>query len=438
MKSIQLYRRTALRSAGVTMALPFLEATLPRRAGAEVLAPPPRFIVFFQPNGSNQKVWVPATTGADYTLSRTLLPLAPVKDKVNVLSHLDAADEALGHEFAGLAMLTATKEYENGQTRDTTTWPATTMSVDQVIADKYIGQTRFPSLQVAAPLDSQDCGFDGPAISVRKGVPQPAICNARVLFDRFFKENVTTGVDKATLYRQSVLGAVGVRAKELRQRLGKADQLRMDEYLESVDSIERRLMSVGGSTCPMAPSVATLPTERNAYFKLMMDLSLLALRCDRTRVLTFQGGFGEDTWEFDGKKLNQHGDIAHHGDNPQQLEYAHRVDLWYVGQFSTLLQQLDSVVEPGGTMLDNSVVLFINEFGNGNAHDSQNIPILLAGRAGGKITSGRHISFPYSAMPGKDPVGRKTGDLFLSILRAFEIERSTFGTWGRSPLAEIA
>lgn len=438
MKSIQLSRRAALRSGGVTMALPFLEAMLPRRAGAETLAPPPRFIVFFQPNGSNQKVWVPETTGRDYTLSRTLVPLGPVKDKVNVLSHLNGADEPLGHEFATLAMLTATKEYASGETRATTTWPASTMSVDQVIADKYIGQTRFPSLQVAAPLDSQDCGNDGPAISVRKGVPQPAICDARKLFERLFKENVTIGVDKATRYRQSVLGAVGLRAKELRQRLGKADQLRMDEYLESVSSIERRLMSGGGSTCPMVPSVETLPTDRNAYFKLMMDLSLLAVRCDRTRVLTFQAGFGGDTWEFDGKKLNQHGDIAHHDNRPDLLEYAHRVDLWYVEKFSTLLQQLDAVVEPGGTMLDNSVVLFINEFGSGNAHNSENIPVILAGRAGGKISTGRHISFPYSAVPGKQAVGRKTGDLLLSILRAFDIERSTFGTWGTSPLAEIA
>ncbi|MDZ4696650.1 MAG: DUF1552 domain-containing protein [Deltaproteobacteria bacterium] len=427
MKSIQLSRRAALRSGGVTMALPFLEAMLPRRAGAEIAPPPPRFIVFFQPNGSNQKVWVPATTGHDYTLSRTLAPLAPVKDKINVLSNLTVvdADVAIGHEFALPAMLTATKERINGETT----------SIDQVIADTYAGQTRFPSLQVAAPLDSQDCSIDAPTMSIRKGVIQPVICNAKQLFDRVFQESVKPGIDKATRYRQSVLGVVGLRAKDLRQRLGKADQLRMDEYLESVSSIERRLVSGGDASCPIAKPPGVLPTDRSAYFKLMMDVSLLALRCDRTRVLAFQSGFGESTWEFDGKKLNQHGDIAHHDNRPENLEYAHRVDLWHVEHFSTLLQQLDAVVEPGGTMLDNSVALFINEFGDGNAHSSDSIPIILAGRAGGKISAGRHIHFPPSAVPGK---GRTTGDLFLSILRTFGVERSTFGTWGTKPLAEIA
>lgn len=427
MKIIQLSRRAALRSGGVTMALPFLEAMLPRRAGAETAAPPPRFIVFFQPNGSNRKVWTPTATGRDYTLTRTLAPLAPVKDKVIVVSNLVVTDPsvAIGHQFALPAMLTATKERMNGET----------MSIDQVIADKYAGQTRFPSLQVAAPLDSQDCLIDAPTMSIRKGVIQPVICNAKKLFDRVFEDTAKPEIDKTTRYRQSVLGAVGLRAKDLRQRLGKADQLRMDEYLESVSSIERRLVSIGGASCPMTKPPGELPTDRSAYFKLMMDVSLLALRCDRTRVLGFQSGFGESTWEFDGKKLNQHGDIAHHDNRPENLEYAHRVDLWHIEHFSTLLQQLEAVVEPGGTMLDNTVALFINEFGDGNAHSSQDIPVILAGRAGGKISSGRHISFASDSMQGK---GRTTGDLFLSILRAFSIERQTFGTWGTKPLAEIA
>jgi hypothetical protein len=437
MRPPALSRRHVLRAGAVGVSLPFLEAMLPRRRAAAAVKP--RFVAFYQPNGVNMAKWRPQGEGTGWQLGAAMAPLARVKDQLTVLSHLRLADENLTHRgFA--TILTGYKE--------THPEAKTMTSADQLIARAYEGQTRFASLQflAATGLDTWrapddptriDCKIDASTLAVRGGTPLPNMCNPAKVFRRLF--GAPTPVDRL---RPSVLDAVRARTRELRAGLGMADQRRLDEYLDGIRHVEQTLAKApaGGAACDAAPGAEGVPANRDAYVRVMIDLLVLALRCDLTRVATFLIGVNnsETPFEFDGKKYLFHAEISHHGGDAYKRELCHRMDHWHMTHLGYLLEKMAAIEEPGGTLLHNSLVYFSSEVSDGDGHTSYHMPVLLAGRAGGAVRSGRHIDLPFKKEPNRPPSEAfYTADLLLTLLRHYGVERDRLGQFGTRRLTAL-
>lgn len=428
-----LSRRTLLRGSGIAIALPFLDAMLPARGevrAAETLSPK-RFISYFMPNGAYEDRFKPLTTG-NLVLTYPLEPLAPLLSKVSVISHCDnkPADNWIKdpHPAAGAAVLTCVKaapgkiEPNNG------------ISLDQVIAKKIAGTTRFPSLQMGAEGGSGVGDCDGYTCDVMRTIswagpktPLPKISDATVMFDRLFGSSglgrTPEQVARRATQRTSILDHVLQDSRAIQQVVGGPDRAKLDEFMTSLRALEQQAVSVGpaaGSSCQMpAPDVLA---DHQALVGWMTDAMVLALSCDMTRVITFM-------WANSASELLQLGKQHHatqcHGNFATTAVDCVRLT---ISNLFTLLQKLDSIKEGDHSILDSSLVHFTSEFGDADRHQTIRLPIVLAGGAGGAFRQGQHLEFP-----GGTPVA----NLFLSLLRGFDIMDPTFGDDGTQPLEGV-
>lgn len=432
----RLSRRTFLRGAGAAIALPFLEAMLPRSARAQAAAAAKRFVAWYVPNGIEMPGWTPATTGANYAMTPILSPLASLRSEVLVLSGLAnlparvpvPGDHARGTGSfltARTVRLTDGSDIENG------------ISLDQRIAQFAGGTTTLPSLQLGAESGGStgncDSGYScAYARNISWSGPQTPLAKETdpvSAFERLFQGRDASlspeERERRRIERLSVLDAAGDDARRLRLELGGEDRHKLDEYLSGVRELELRLQSAGGGACEASEPAD--PANFRERVRAMADLIVLALRCDATRVVTFmQGNAGSNaTFPWLGI-LDGHHQISHHQNDPTMLAQLRTIGTWEVEQFGYLLGQLGSVAEPtGGTLLDSSIVFFSSEIEDGNAHRHTNLPVLVAGRAGGALLPGRHVRFANNT-----PIA----NLYLTFLRAFGIQDSTFGADGTSPL----
>jgi hypothetical protein len=475
MKSLTISRRACLRGLGVSMALPWLEAMAPRRASAA--AAPLRFLTYYVPNGIYMQKWRPAAAGTAYELTPLLQPLAPYRAQMNVISGLaNYPASIVTKEFAGSharatgALLTQTPlaftagaGVKNG------------VSLDQVIAAQLGAATRLPSLQLGTRAGSTagDCedGFSCAYLhnlSWQSGnTPLRKQTSPKDVFDRLFAAGVPTPMppgtptprpDPTALYDQSVLDLVANRAADLKKRLGRSDQQKLDQYFTVVRELEMRIartmtptMPGGGTTPPPASCSATPPAKLGApsmtyqeHLDLMADLMVLAFACDQTRVITFMAEDaldGSRSFSFLGVS-GQHHEISHHGGSADKLAKLEIIDLFEVQRFAYLLGKLQAATEGGESLLARSIVLFTSDFGDGDDHYHWDLPVLLAG-GGSRFKLGQHINYRHS---GPDGPSNKTdmpmANLFLNILHAFGIEQSSFGSdgtnpYGTKPLAEL-
>lgn len=431
----RLSRRTFLRGAGALLALPWLEAMLPRVARAQGAASARRFLGWYVPCGIHMAAWTPANTGINYTPSPILSPLAPLRSEVLVLSGLSnraGQDSVAGDHARGTGcFLTATRvkrtegaDIQNG------------ISLDQVIAQSIGSATTLPSLQLGAEgggsTGNCDSGYScAYARNISWAGPQTPLAketNPRSAFDRLFQGgDAQLSAEERERRRQlrlSVLDAVGEDAHRLRLELGSSDRQKLDEYLGGVRELELRVENLTGSACQVSEPAD--PADFPARVRAMSDIIVLAFRCDLTRVITFmQGNAGSNQtypWldVFDG-----HHQLSHHQGNPINHAQLQAIDTWEVEQFAYLLGQLAAVQEPGGSLLDSALVFFSSEIEDGDAHRHTNMPVLLAGRGGGAVVPGSHRRWTT-----EQPVA----NLFLTILAAFGIERASFGDQGTAPL----
>ena len=472
-----LSRRAMLKGAGVTMGLPLLEAMLPRRAFAAG-EKPLRFVVVFAPHGMHMPGWTPKQTGSGYALTPILQPMAGLQGDFNVVSGLANYPASITtKEFAGShargagALLTqsplrftASKDIQNG------------ISLDQVIANHIKSQTRLPSLELGVVSGSAtgNCE-DGYSCAYLHNISwnspttfMPKETKPRALFDRLFTGGLTnpspapspaapTPVDtKALRYRKSVLDLVSEETKRLSRRLGSRDRAKMDEYLTSVGELQRRLdefekqntapKPVAAACTPGTPPSDAKPESYEQHLKLISDLIVLAFQCDTTRVVTFmqEDPFNSRSFSFLGVSGNHH-DISHHGGDSKKTSAQQTINTFEVTQFAYLVDRLKQVQEAEGeSLLYNSIVLFTSEFGDGDDHYHWDLPMLVAGNAGGRFATGRHIAYPHRGKGG--PANKEDmpmANLFLNVLAAYGIETPTFGTtgsepYGTKPLAELA
>ncbi len=434
-------RRTLLKGAGATLALPLLEQMIPSNVRAETVAPK-RLVIFYIPNGAIMRSWTPKEEGANWTLTPTLAPLAPVKDDVLVLSGLQnlVAKQPPGtapHSGGTAGFLTASHpNIRGGGDVDNA------LSLDQLVAQRMRGVTRFPSIELGidAAEGVGDCetsyacaylrhiSWAGPQTPVPKEVDPAAV------FTRLFGDTAAPDQKSAEALqrrRQSVLDLVKDRTSSLQSRLGTTDKRKLDEYLTGVRELEQRIsMAIGSGVCGgSAPPGA--PIDVRDKTKMMLDTMVLAMQCDATRVLSFMLGNGRSKRVFDFLGLTgAYHNYSHHGGRKENLTAMEKIKLWEVEQFAYLLQKMKATPEPGGgNLLDNSIVYFASEHENPDNHEFFNLPIIVAGRCKGQISPGRHVRFPT-----EPPVG----NLFLSFLHMLDIPETTFGESGVEPLRGLS
>jgi len=447
-KSWELSRRTFLRGAGTLMALPVLEAMAPAVARAQTagLPPPRRLMAFFVPNGMYPAEWYPATSGEGYTLSPLLSPLAAHQSDFLVLSglgnkpsHFSSVD--VGHVASTSSFLTATSVAETPLRNG--------MSLDQLAASQLKQYTRFPSLELGTKSGTSYVLHNNISWGANS-TPMPKEIRPDILFDRLFEGlDGTQSAEAAEARRRrrlSVLDYVQQDTARLEAKLGRQDRLRVEEYLTGVRELELRVQQTRVVQCTSGARPVQ-PTDVRQQVQLMLDMLVLAFQCDLTRVATFMYGEAVDDSSYnfltvpDGRggyiPVSQgHHTLSHDiaaGTQSQKMYSA--ICKWEVEQFAYLLGKMKAVQEPDGTLLDNSVVLFGSGIGESNLHDTLNMPVLLAGRGGGKIRPGRHIVY-------KDPLNFNTqglpiAKLFVSMLSTVGVNVAKFGDDGDGPLPNL-
>ena len=431
-----LSRRAFLRGAGAAVALPFLDAMLPRAARAQAGASARRLLCWYVPNGIRMSAWTPAATGTGFVLPPILEPLAPVRDEVLVLSNLanrPARDSVPGDHARGTGSFltcvnvkrTGGSDIQNG------------ISMDQVVAQAIGSSTALPSLQLGTDGGGStgdcDSGYScAYARNISWAGPQSPLAketNPQSAFDRLFQGSDArlSAAERERRRRQrlSVLDAVRDDATRLRLRLGPSDRQKLDEYLTGVRELELRIAATGSGVCQATEPEE--PDDHPARVRAMIDVIVLAFRCDHTRVVTFmQGNAGSNQTYPQLGVYDGHHQISHHQSDPTKLAWLEAIDRWEIEQFAYLLQQLHAIQEPGGSLLDSALVFFSSEIEDGDAHRHTNLPVLVAGRGGGASLPGRHVR--YAA---EQPIA----NLFLGMFAAFGITRSSFGDNGTAPLS---
>jgi len=403
---VSLPRRTFLRGAGATLALPLLDAMIPALTAAAATAATPvrRLGVVYVPNGIDMDRWTPKAQGRTFELTPILQPLAPFRDRMLVVSGLDGAKSKGSHSGAASRFLTGF-----GGTSSPGGVLAST-SIDQIVAKEFGRHTQLASLELsldgrdeAGSCDANPCGMSNTISWHSPTVPVPMENNPRIVFERLFGDVGSTDA-AARLARfkrdRSILDSVTQAASDLGRRLGPGDRTRLDEYLGGVRDIEARIQKAeeqNGTELPVVTQPAGAPVAFEEYARLMFDLQVVAYQCDLTRVITFMIGR-----EFSGRSYPEigvpdaHHPLSHHQYDPEKVALMAKLNTYHASLFAYYLGKLDSTKEGDGSLLDHLLLMYGAGMSDSNSHDPRNLPILLFGGAG-QIKGGRHLK--YAAAP---------------------------------------
>lgn len=417
-----LTRRTLLRGAGVTLGLPWLEAMAASKLPA---AAPVRMAMLYMPNGVNTNHWTPAGKGREFELSKTLSPLAPFKNNLVVLTNLwnEAAKGGDGHYVKEAAILTC-RTIKKTPGADL----ANGVSVDQVAAQKLGDRTPLPSLElgvtpVAIGVDTvvgytrvygSHIAWSTPTTPLAREI------NPRAAYERLYRASTAAPSNTARL-DALLLDRVLDDAKRLRNEVGRADQLRLDEYLSVMRSLEQRVERAGRQQ--KTPWKARVPIDANAappehpgdhaaHVRLMLDIIAVAFQSDTTRVATFMFGNAVSNVSFrflEGVSAGHH-DVSHHENQEDKLRQYQLINEWHVAQYAYLLGRLAAMKEGESSVFDNSMILFASALSDGQRHNPHNLPLVLAGRAGGRLDTGQHLVYAEDS---------PLANLYVSMLDAF-------------------
>lgn len=410
-KSWQIPRRTFLRGLGTAIALPMLESMAPVRLLASGAAKPlPKRMAFvYVPNGANMSDWTPKQVGSDFELPYILEPLKNTKDDLLVLSGLAQdmgrphGDGAGDHARASATYLTGCKARKT---------PGADIkvgiSVDQVAARKIGDQTRLASLELgtdkarlAGNCDSgYSCAYSFNISWKGESTPMPPEVDPRQVFDRLFGNGNAGEMDEARIkrdrYRKSVLDFALEDARRLKSDLGYTDRRKLDEYLTAVRELEQRIERANSfaAETPDYQRPTGIPRAYEDHLKLQFDLLALAFQTDSTRIATYimaHDGSNRQ-YPFIGVRDGHH-DLSHHGGDEEKKSKIAKINRFHATQFAHFVEKLKSIKEGEGTLLDNCMIVYGSGLGDGNRHNHDNLPVLLAGRGGGSIRPGRHVRF---------------------------------------------
>jgi hypothetical protein len=444
-RPIRLSRRALLGGAGALIALPWLEAMGPRgrSARAEPMAPPLRALFYYLPNGIHMPSWTPPTEGPGYEITKILQPFVDPNAQIDLkndilvvsgLSNYPAVPEGFGDHAGGTsAFLTCTHVTKSEVDINND------ISIDQVIAGHLGDATRHRSLQFGtaggATLGNCDSGYSCAYTTniswADAKTPLPKLSDPQVIFDLLFAgsdpEATAEEQAKRRAGRLSVLDYANEQVDALNGRLGKTDRDKLDQYLTGLRDLEKRVSAETiEPVCELPPMFSGAFADFPTQVDLMTELMVLAFQCDMTRVITFmlENAISNRDYGFIGAPGGHH-DISHHQGNPDNFAKLEIINTWEVAQFVKLVQKLKNSPEGEGTLLDNCVVYLASEVADSNVHEHFNLPVILAGRAGGQITPGRHVRVaPDTPM----------ANLFISIAGMFGAQLGGFGDTGTGPL----
>lgn len=402
-RSNRAARRAFLQSAGVTLALPWLEAVNGRgravsadeKSGAT--SPPRRAVFCFFGLGINGRDFTPAETGPDYAITPILKPLEPLRREFTVVSGLKLTHS--GGHVGDRTFLTGTNTRKAGV--------KLRVSCDQELAAAVGRATRFPSLVLGIKRGTGFGGYYDQTLSwTPSGTPIPSENRPHVLFDQLFRPESKESLDAREaefVRRASVLDSLVAETRRFGGALGAEDRRKLDEYLTGIRDLERRMQEEKDWLRQPKPQVTMLQfgkeqgldpdksgLDYRRYQRLMYDVIALALQTDSTRVISYlarmDGADGTGAWRDRGNPYNYH-EMTHHGEDPDKLKWFTQADVWYMEDWAYFLAKLQSIPEGDGTLLDHTMVAYGSSGGAINAHHNHHLPTMLAG---GKACGVKH------------------------------------------------
>jgi hypothetical protein len=428
MKHWQLPRRTFLRGLGTAIALPALDAMAPLRALASespkaAFKHPRRLAFLYIPNGADMQNWTPKAEGTAFDLPPTLEPLAPYQQDLLVLSGLahDKArpngDGAGDHARASATFLTA------AQARKTAGADIHVgVSVDQIAAARLGHLTRLPSLELGCDKGQRSgncdsgysCAYSFNISWKTPSTPMPPEVDPRLVFERLFAGDRPAESAEARARRQqqrkSILDFVQEDARRLRSGLGYTDQRKLDEYLTAVRELEVRVEQAEKfqAALPDVSKPSGIPDSYERHLRLLFDLLVLAFQTDTTRISSFILAHDGSNRPYPWIGVSEgHHDLSHHGNDEEKKAKIARINRFHMEQFAYFLGRLKAVKEGEGTLLDNCLIVYGGAISDGNRHNHDDLPVILAGRGGGTLHPGRHLRYPRNT---------PMANLFLSLL----------------------
>jgi hypothetical protein len=415
-------RRTVLRGLGCTLALPLLEAMFPRSTfAAQEPKHPVRMGIVFFPNGAIMPAWKPTETGPNYEMPETLTELEPLRKHITIVTGLAQdngrakGDGPGDHARSAASFLTGAHPVKTSGANI-----KVGMSVDQAAAMKAGQFTRLPSLELgiergrdAGGCDSgYSCAYSNNISWKTESTPMAKEINPRAAFERMFgsKEQNADTVRRNKI-RRSILDVVGDQANSLRKDLGQTDQHKIDEFFTSVREIEQRIERAEKVSQQEAPDFKTpeqAPSDLREHIRLMYDLLAIAFQTDTTRVATFMLANEGSNRSYRLVGVNSgHHELSHHRNEQEKIDQIKKIDRFLADEFARFVTNLSKIKEGSGTLLDHSMILYSSGLSDGNRHRHDDLPVVIAGHAGGTIKAGRHLK-----TDGEVPMN----NLFLSML----------------------
>ena len=429
-----VHRRTFLRGVGATVALPLLDAMVP--AGTALArtaaAPVPRFCGIWHPHGASPGYWSPLQAGRDFEFSFITRPLEPFRDRTVLISGLDCTaaystvDEPGGNHARGAVFLSGARPKRDAVT------PYLAVTIDQTIADRWGRDTLLSSVQLGIEDPSGNsgncnwgysCAYTNSVSWSTPSTPLPTEINPRMAFERMFGDGASPEERRAGRRQTaSVLDSVADELTHFKKDLGPGDQARLNDYLENVREIERRInLAARNPEAEMKGEVPFgVPESKDVHFKLMYDLLATAFQADITRSATLMLGrdLSASSFPESGYTGGWHG-TSHHGDIPDNKANYAKVNRYHVENLAYFCERLRNTPDGDGTLLDHVLIYKSSNMGNSHRHAHEKVPVILVGGVNGTFKGNRHLVFPDAT--------ERTANLLLSILHLYGIERQHVG-----------
>ena len=429
-----LSRRTLLRGAGVSLALPLLESMIPAQTPLRKTAavPPKRFAAVWHPHGASPGYWSPLQEGADFDFSFITKPLEPFRNRVTLITGLDmpeamaTADEPGGDHARGAVLLSGARPRRNAVS------PLLGVTIDQVIAQKYGQENILASLQLGVEDTGNfgncnwgySCAYTNSISWASPTQPLPTQVNPRVVFERMFGDGRSAEARKlGRKQNANILDSITQEISYFKKPLVAEDQLRLDSYLETIREIERRI-EIAMNTNVAEPTTEIpfgLPESKHTHFRLMYDLMALAFEGDITRAATFMLGRDLSGASFpeSGFTGGWHG-TSHHGDKPENVANYAKINRYHVQNFAYFIDKLAKTPEGDGTLLDHVLVYKGSNMGNSHRHAHEKVPVILVGGLDGTFKGNRHLVYAEHT--------QRTSNMLLALLHMYGIDRPSFGS----------
>jgi hypothetical protein len=396
-----LPRRTVLKGIGTTMALPFLEAMLPPLRAAT--KPIHRFQAFYTPNGMAMEYWTPKGEGTALELNAIMEPLAPYRDQMLVFSGIKASWNYI-HAGASGSFLTGTPRGGKNEIEI-----IADVSIDQMLGQHFANETQLATLEICMDLPANagactgnlSCAYLDTLCWKSPTQPLPMDWNPRTVFEKLFGDSGSTDRGaraKRLQQHRSILDSVNGKLADLKKELGPQDQVKVNEYTDAVRDVERRIQMAERQSnieLPALDQPLGAPPVFEDHLALMMDMKVLALQSDLTRVISFMISKEQSPRPYPQIGVPEaHHPLSHHNNIPELIEKMSRINTYHAKLFSQYLAKLKATPDGDGSLLDHMTILYGAGLSNSNGHSGENLPQMLVGGSAGKIKGGRHLKFP--------------------------------------------